>query len=65
MEWLKTLGLAPPQITELMWQLQQGGEDVSTCIFTVEDAVEEITALLERLRSSSNFCFPRKADGHV
>ncbi|WP_073029693.1 energy-coupling factor transporter ATPase [Desulfosporosinus lacus] len=64
-EWLKTLGLAPPQITELMWRLQQGGEDVSTTIFTVEDAVKEITALLERLRSSSDFCFPRKADGHV
>ncbi len=51
-EWLKSLGLAPPQITELMWQLQQRGEDVGTSIFTVDAAVEEISNLLERLKSA-------------
>ena len=61
-EWLKSLGLAPPHITELMWQLQQGGEDVGTSIFTIEAAVEEITALLARLRISGNAYMPRKAD---
>jgi len=64
-EWLKSLGLAPPHITELMWHLQQGGEDVSTSIFTTAAAVEEITALLVRLRSSTNAYLPRKADGDV
>ncbi|PKM78793.1 MAG: energy-coupling factor transporter ATPase [Firmicutes bacterium HGW-Firmicutes-15] len=62
-EWLKSLGLAPPHITELMWQLQQQGELVSTDSFTIDDAVNEITALLTQLRA--NYCMPRKADGHV
>ena len=53
-EWLKSLGLAPPLITELMWQLQQGGEDVSTSIFTIGAAVEEITALLARMKADGN-----------
>lgn len=64
-EWLKSLGLAPPHITELMWQLQLGGEDVDTSIFTIDAAVEELTALLARLRTSSNADKLRKADGHV
>ncbi len=53
-EWLKSLGLAPPRVTELMWQLQQGGEDVKTNIFTIVDAVEEITTLLNERRCSIN-----------
>ena len=61
-EWLKSLGLAPPHITELMWQLQLGGEDVGTSIFTINAAVEEITALLARLRTSGSAYMPRKAD---
>lgn len=52
-EWLKSLGLAPPHITELMWLLQQRGEDVTASIFTIDAAVEEITALLTRLRTAS------------
>lgn len=64
-EWLKSLGLAPPGITELMWQLQQAGEDVNTGIFTIDDAFEEITALLARLRNPGNAYMPRKAGGHV
>ena len=64
-EWLKSLGMAPPGITELMWQLQQAGEDVGTSIFTIDDAFEEITALLARLRNPNNAYMPRKAGGHV
>jgi len=64
-EWLKSLGLAPPYITELMWQLQQRGANMNTTIFTIDAAVEEITSLLEHLRNSSHANLPRKADGNV
>lgn len=64
-DWLKSLGLAPPQLTELMWQLQQSGEDVETRIFTIDDAVGEITALLTGLRNLPHARMPRKAGGHV
>ncbi|MDD3364882.1 MAG: energy-coupling factor transporter ATPase [Syntrophomonas sp.] len=64
-EWLKSLGLAPPHVTELMWKLQQGGEDVGTKIFTIDAAVNEIASLLTQLRTSTNSCIPRKADGYV
>jgi energy-coupling factor transporter ATPase len=50
--WLKTLGLDPPQVTELMWQLSQRGEDLGTHFLSVEEAVDEIAALLARLRAS-------------
>ncbi|NLV22938.1 MAG: energy-coupling factor transporter ATPase [Syntrophomonadaceae bacterium] len=49
-EWLKSLGLAPPRITELLWTLQQQGEVLAGNIFTVEAAAKEIGALLKRLR---------------
>ena len=64
-EWLKSLGLAPPKVTELMWQLHQGGEDVGIHVFTVDDAVDEITSLLAQVRKASNAYQPRKAGGHV
>ncbi len=64
-EWLKSLGLAPPRITELMWELQQVGEDVDSSIFNVEDAVNEITALLAQLRTSTDDYKPRKVGGNV
>jgi biotin transport system ATP-binding protein/energy-coupling factor transport system ATP-binding protein len=53
-EWLKTLGLAPPRITELLWTLQQQGEDLNGHIFTVETAAQEISALLKRVRGSEH-----------
>lgn len=53
-EWLKTLGLAPPRITELLWTLQQQGEDLNGNIFTVDTAAKEISALLKRVRSSEH-----------
>lgn len=64
-EWLKSLGLAPPRITELMWQLQQNGEDVDTRIFTIEEAYDEITALLARIKNADPAFKPRKAGSHV
>ena len=51
-EWLKSLGLAPPRITELLWHLQMEGEEVAGDIFTVEAAVQELSLLLHRLRGS-------------
>lgn len=38
-EWLRQMGLAPPQITELIWRLKQAGLDVSGDIFTIDEAV--------------------------
>ncbi|AET66843.1 ABC-type cobalt transport system, ATPase component [Desulfosporosinus orientis DSM 765] len=64
-EWLKSLGLAPPTITELMWKLQQGGADVSTSVFTIDTAVKEIITLLERFKNSSQVIMTQKADGNV
>lgn len=53
-EWLKSMGLAPPPITELIWHLQQGGEELASDVFTVEAAVKELSALLYRLRTSAH-----------
>ena len=50
-DWLKSLGLAPPQFTELLWLLQQSGENVNTSIFDLNDTFSEITALITRLRT--------------
>lgn len=60
-EWLKSLGLAPPRITELMWQLQQSGEAVGIDIFSVAGAVAEIGSLLGRLRHPSYSPLPKAA----
>lgn len=63
-DWLKSLGLAPPMLTELLWELQQGGEDVATNIFFLGDAVKEIADLLARLRTAHHAYMPRKEGGH-
>jgi biotin transport system ATP-binding protein/energy-coupling factor transport system ATP-binding protein len=64
-EWLKSLDLAPPLLTELMWRLQQMGEDVDSNVFAVEDAVNEISTLLEQMRNSCHDYMPRKVARHV
>lgn len=64
-DWLQALGLAPPRVTELMWQLQLAGEDVNCGIFTVGEACKEISALLAKLRSSKLDYRLRKVGGHV
>ncbi len=53
-EWLKTLGLAPPKIADLMWYLRQRGEDVAEGILTVGKAGEEIISLLTTNRNLIN-----------
>jgi biotin transport system ATP-binding protein/energy-coupling factor transport system ATP-binding protein len=45
-EWLKSLGLNTPQVTELMWRLKQMGENVHTNILTIDQACIEIAALI-------------------
>jgi biotin transport system ATP-binding protein/energy-coupling factor transport system ATP-binding protein len=48
-EWLKGLGLTAPRITELMWRLHRIRGEVSPSALTVEGALKEIEALLDRL----------------
>lgn len=45
-EWLKSLGLSTPQVTELMWRLKQLGVNVPTNILTIDQACTEIAALI-------------------
>lgn len=61
-DWLRSLGLAPPGVTELMWLLHQEGEKVNTEIIDLESALEEIKSLLTQVRNENN---PGKADRHV
>jgi biotin transport system ATP-binding protein/energy-coupling factor transport system ATP-binding protein len=53
-EWLQSLGLAPPRMTELLWTLQQHGLDLQSNKFSVEAAAREIEALLNHVRSSGH-----------
>lgn len=53
--WLKSMDLAPPQVTELMWRLHQEGEDVNSRVLSTDKAFDEITALLKRLRTSNTY----------
>jgi len=46
-EWLRTLGLGVPKVTEMMWRLQQRGVDVPTDILTMEDACRELAARIQ------------------
>lgn len=45
---LKSIGLGVPQVTELMLELSRRGKEVRTDILTVEEAKEELLALLRR-----------------
>jgi biotin transport system ATP-binding protein/energy-coupling factor transport system ATP-binding protein len=47
------MGLGPPQVTELMWRLRQSGRDVNGSIMTIDEAVKEISSLVERKTASS------------
>ena len=44
-EWLKSLGLAPPPAAELAWRLRQAGLHVPSSILTLEEAAEAVSAL--------------------
>ncbi|MDQ1336355.1 MAG: Energy-coupling factor transporter ATPase [Thermodesulfobacteriota bacterium] len=45
-EWLRGLGVGIPRVTEVLWRLRQGGVDVRTDIFALEDACLELAALI-------------------
>ncbi|WP_129597433.1 energy-coupling factor transporter ATPase [Anaerophilus nitritogenes] len=45
-EYLESLGLGVPQITNLMKKLKKSGKDIKEDIFTVEDATQEILKLI-------------------
>ena len=51
-EWLKELGLGTPKVTELMWRFKWMGPRIRHEILTLDEAYEEITAFIERERSS-------------
>jgi energy-coupling factor transporter ATPase len=41
-EWLKSLGLAPPPIVELMWRLRKDRDNGGALVLTMDEAVREI-----------------------
>ncbi|MEA4925533.1 MAG: ATP-binding cassette domain-containing protein [Syntrophomonadaceae bacterium] len=64
-EWLASLGLAPARITALMWRLQQLGENVNSRIFTVDQAVAELSAWMTEIRADAGMGEAGKGQGHV
>jgi energy-coupling factor transporter ATPase len=64
-DWLRSLGLAPPRMAELMWRLRQMGLEVNPRTFTTDEAAGEITALLKRLEVSSPNCLSWKVGENV
>ena len=44
-EWLQSLGLAPPRLVQLMRRLRDSGLDIETDVFDVERACQQIGAL--------------------
>lgn len=49
-EKLRELGLGLPEIAEVLWHIKNKGKDVNTNIFTLPEAIQEITG---KLRSTS------------
>ena len=47
-EWLKSLGLAPPPIAELLWRLRARGFDIRPDAFTVEEAAQALAEIAGR-----------------
>ena len=43
---MKELGLDVPQVTELAWELQKAGYDISTEIITEDECVAKLAELL-------------------
>jgi energy-coupling factor transport system ATP-binding protein len=50
-EKLRELALDLPEITEILWRLKNKGLDVQTSIFTISEAIQEISGKLRRVRS--------------
>ena len=51
-KWLKSMGLAPPLLAELMWLLRQAGEEVDIGVFSLVEAVQQIQGLRKVCRSA-------------
>jgi ABC-type cobalt transport system, ATPase component len=64
-EWLNALGLAPPPITALLWELRQLGENVNSHIYTVQQAAAEISKWLADARSGACPMETLKVKHHV
>ena len=47
-EWLKSLGLAAPRVTELLWRLHRIRGEVNPSVLTLDAALQEIEALVGR-----------------
>ena len=47
-EWLKSLGLAPPPLAELVWLLRRRGVDIGSPLCTLEEAADAISGLGRR-----------------
>ncbi len=48
---LRKLALDLPEITEILWRLKNKGLDIQTNIFTISEAIQEITGKLRRVES--------------
>ena len=51
---LKDAGLDVPEVTELMWHLQEMGNPVRTDVLTLEEACRELNACLSRTKPDSH-----------
>ncbi len=49
-EWLQSLGLAPPRLVQLMHRLRKSGFDIETDVFDIERACQQIGALVSGQR---------------
>ncbi len=59
-EWLQSLGLAPPRLVQLMRRLRDSGLDIETDVFDVERACQQIGALVSERRSMMTDRKPRE-----
>jgi len=48
-EMLRGMALDLPEITEILWRLKNKGLNIKTGIFTVDEAIREISAKLRRI----------------
>lgn len=52
-EWLCSLGLGAPKVTELMWRFKRIGSGIRHDILTVDEACQELSSFIHRKRSSN------------
>lgn len=59
-EWLLSLGLAPPRLVQLMCRLRESGFDIGTDVFDVERACQQISTLVTGQRQMLTDRKPRE-----